>query len=83
MIEEAIDRANATNDKASLKLQILMASKILGRLSKVQRKSLEGNGPDQNTLIELKQYATPPPGVHHTLTALFLVLGDDIETLKV
>lgn len=85
MLEEALDRAKEANkNQSQLTVQIKVARKLLGRLSKIERvSSARRLTMDSKSLAEVKQYTMPPYGVHHTVAATFLLLGDELDTLKV
>ncbi|XP_061165988.1 uncharacterized protein LOC133174911 [Saccostrea echinata] len=81
-LREAITRAHRHNYNMALTVQILLAGRLLERyvrMKKIESTVIEMN---QNAVTEMKKYAKPPNGVHQTLGATFLLLGEDATVVK-
>ena len=83
ILRDAILRAQKQNYNMSLTVQILLATRILERLNRVKKISSTVLEMNQNAITEMKKYQKPPDGVHQSLAATFLLLGEKPAMLKV
>ncbi|KAK3091122.1 hypothetical protein FSP39_017265, partial [Pinctada imbricata] len=82
MLRDAIVRAQKHNSNMSLTVQILLATRILEHLNRVKKISSTVLELNQNAITEMKKYQKPPDGVHQSLAAAFLLLGEKPKELK-
>ncbi|XP_033739119.1 uncharacterized protein LOC117326479 [Pecten maximus] len=80
-LERAIRKAKKVNDGKAIDIQIILASQLLKRLNRIERLSRTVLQINQNALVEMKKYITPPTGVHEALHATFLILGEQPSSL--
>ncbi|KAJ8306537.1 LOW QUALITY PROTEIN: hypothetical protein KUTeg_017082 [Tegillarca granosa] len=64
LLAKAIKRARSVNFDKKLDMQILVATRVLNRLNRIEHLSKNVLQLNQNVLTEMKQYPTPPTGVH-------------------
>lgn len=83
MLEDAVERARKAGLSRKLNSKIVVATRILGRIYKIDKVSKIVSKIDHKSLAELKKYQTPPNGVHQTLVAAFLLLGFGYDDVKV
>ena len=83
MLADAVERAKKVGLSRRLNSKIIVATNILGRIYKIDQLSKIISKIDQNSIAELKQYRTPPNGVHQTLAAACLLLGYGFTEVKV
>lgn len=82
-LTKAIHRAKKVNYKKALTVQIMIATNILKRLSRIEKISESILDLNQNMLTEMKKYQTPPTGVYEALLTTFILLGEDMKSMKV
>ncbi|KAK3091800.1 hypothetical protein FSP39_022723 [Pinctada imbricata] len=82
VIEEVVEMKKRSDEKGMLELTISVAHKIIDRLTRKEKRTKIELGINQITLTEIKQYSSPPEGVHECIMATLLLLGDNIEDLK-
>ncbi|XP_069128085.1 titin homolog [Argopecten irradians] len=80
-LERAIRKAKKADDGKAITIQIILASQLLKRLNRIERLSRTVLQINQNALTEMKKYVTPPLGVHESLHATFLLLGEQPAAL--
>ena len=82
-LREAINRAHKHNYNMALTVQILLAGRLLERYLRMKRIENTVIDMNQNAVTEMKKYTKPPNGVHQTLGATFLLLGEEASVVKV
>ena len=83
LLEAAVERAKQAGFSRTLHSKIIIATRLLGRIYKIENDSKTGSGIDQKSLSELKKYQVPPNGVHQTMVAALLLLGYGLDQIKV
>lgn len=83
ILREAINRANKYNYNMALTVQILLANRLLERYIRMKKIETTVIDMNQNAVTEMKKYTQPPNGVHQTLGATFLLLGEEATVVKV
>uniref|UniRef100_K1R698 Kyphoscoliosis peptidase n=1 Tax=Magallana gigas TaxID=29159 RepID=K1R698_MAGGI len=82
ILREAINRANKYNYNMALTVQILLANRLLERYIRMKKIETTVIDMNQNAVTEMKKYTQPPNGVHQTLGATFLLLGEEATVVK-
>nr|XP_034314953.1 uncharacterized protein LOC105338050 [Crassostrea gigas] len=82
ILREAINRANKYNYNMALTVQILLANRLLERYIRMKKIETTVIDMNQNAVTEMKKYTQPPNGVHQTLGATFLLLGEGATVVK-
>ncbi|OWF35540.1 uncharacterized protein LOC110442809 isoform X2 [Mizuhopecten yessoensis] len=82
-LTSAIERAKAANYDNLLDLQIAMASRLKDQLMRIEKLRHSVLSMDQKTVSEIRTYSNPPDGVHQSLMATFLLLGNPKKDVKV
>lgn len=82
-IKKYINEAKEANFDHRLDMQIQLSTKILDRVTKVEKLMKPLLKMNQNMLTEMKKYMTPPESVHQILKATCILLGDDPKKLQV
>ena len=83
VIEEVVEIKKRSDDKGMLEITLMVAHKIIDRQTRKEKYSKMELEINQITLTEIKQYSSPPEGVHECIMATLLLLGDNIEEMKV
>ncbi|XP_071162987.1 uncharacterized protein [Mytilus edulis] len=81
-IKKYINEAKEANFDHRLDMQIQLSTKILDRVTKVEKLMKPLLKMNQNMLTEMKKYMTPPESVHQILKATCILLGDDPKKLQ-
>ena len=82
-LEKYVAEAEKKGLEKRLGLQLAMAKQILEKLQRIEKLKKEILNLDQKTIAEIKSYSQPPKQVHQVMTAVFMLLGDKGDTLKV
>ncbi|XP_076080166.1 uncharacterized protein LOC143050957 [Mytilus galloprovincialis] len=82
MLEDAVEQTKKSGLNQPLNSKIVVATRILSRIYKIDKISKIVSKIDQRSLAELKMYQTPPNVVHQTLVAASLLLGYGLEEVK-
>ncbi|CAC5409820.1 unnamed protein product [Mytilus coruscus] len=82
ILEDAVEQAKKAGHTRRLNSKIVIATRILERICKIDKISKIVSRIDQRSLAELKMYHTPPNGVHQTLVAASLLLGYGLDEVK-
>lgn len=81
-LDKAIARAKANYDSL-LDLQIVMAGRLRDQLHRIEKLRHSVLNMDNRTISEIRTYGNPPDGVHQSLQAAFLLLGNSKKDVKV
>ncbi|KAL3869217.1 hypothetical protein ACJMK2_041926 [Sinanodonta woodiana] len=81
-LKRAIAAAKAVNQDHQLDLQIALAQRLKEQLEKIEKLRHAVLNLDSKTIAELKTYQNPPDGVHQTMMATFILLGNSSKELK-
>lgn len=82
-LDKAIARAKAANYDSLLDLQIVMAGRLRDQLHRIEKLRHSVLNMDNRTISEIRTYGNPPDGVHQSLQAAFLLLGNSKKDVKV
>lgn len=82
-LDKAIARAKAANYDSLLDLQIVMAGRLRDQLHRIEKLRHSVLNMDNRTISEIRTYGNPPDGVHQSLQAAFLLLGQSKKDVKV
>lgn len=82
-LDRAIAAAYAANEHGIFDQQIIHAKRLRDRLAAVRTMQEMVRNTDNRMIGELRQYNTPPVGVHQTVMASLLLLGYSSAEIQV
>ncbi|XP_053394143.1 uncharacterized protein LOC123525111 isoform X4 [Mercenaria mercenaria] len=75
-LKKAIARAKEVNYEHQLDLQLALANRLRDQLERIEKLRHSVLNLDSKTIAEIKTYSNPPDGVHQSMMATFILLGN-------
>ena len=82
-LKKAITRAKEANFDHQLDLQLALANRLKDQLERIEKLRHSVLNLDTKTIAEIKTYSNPPDGVHQSMMATFILLGNTPKEVKV
>ena len=82
-LKKAIARAKEVNVDHQLDLQLALANRLKDQLERIEKLRHSVLNLDTKTIAEIKTYSNPPDGVHQSMMATFILLGNHPKEVKV
>ena len=82
-LKKAIARAKEVNFDHQLDLQLALANRLKDQLERIEKLRHSVLNLDTKTIAEIKTYSNPPDGVHQSMMATFILLGNTPKEVKV
>ena len=82
-LKQAIARAKEVNYEHQLDLQLALANRLKDQLERIEKLRHSVLNLDSKTIAEIKTYSNPPDGVHQTMMACFILLGNTPKEVRV
>ena len=83
LLKKAIARAKEVNHEHMLDLQLALANRLKDQLERIERLRHAVLNLDTKTIAEIKTYSNPPDGVHQSMMATFILLGNTPKEVRV
>ncbi|CAC5409821.1 unnamed protein product [Mytilus coruscus] len=81
-LDRAIVLASAINEDRSFDQQLIHAKRLRDRLAAMRTMQDMARNTDNRVVGEIRQYNTPPNGVHQTIMAALMLMGYDPSEVK-
>lgn len=82
-LKKAIARAKEVNYEHQLDLQLALANRLRDQLERIEKLRHSVLNLDSKTIAEIKTYSNPPDGVHQSMMATFILLGNTPKEVRV
>lgn len=79
---KAIERAKQCNYEHQLDLQLALANRLRDQLERIAKLRHAVLNLDTKTIAEIKTYSNPPDGVHQSMMATFILLGNTPKEVR-
>lgn len=81
-LKKAIARAKEVNYEHQLDLQLALANRLKDQLERIEKLRHSVLSLDTKTIAEIKSYKSPPDGVHQSMMATFILLGNTPKEVR-
>ncbi|XP_052776433.1 uncharacterized protein LOC128214157 isoform X3 [Mya arenaria] len=81
-LKKAIARAKEVNYDHQLDLQLALANRLRDQLERIEKLRHSVLNLDSKTIAEIKTYSNPPDGVHQSMMATFILLGNTPKEVR-
>ncbi|KAL4236002.1 hypothetical protein ACF0H5_004390 [Mactra antiquata] len=81
-LKKAIARAKEVNYDHQLDLQLALANRLKDQLERIEKLRHSVLNLDSKTIAEIKTYSNPPDGVHQSMMATFILLGNTPKEVR-
>ncbi|XP_052257258.1 uncharacterized protein LOC127862250 isoform X3 [Dreissena polymorpha] len=81
-LKKAIARAKDVNYDHQLDLQLALANRLRDQLERIEKLRHSVLNLDSKTIAEIKTYSNPPDGVHQSMMATFILLGNTPKEVR-